>query len=773
MSTRTVRIRLSGAVQGCGVRPALTRLANANGWSGKVKNTCNGADLILAGNLPEDDRLLSIVRLSLPLESKPGKITIETIEEFIGSGFSIEASYAGGTVSADIPCDVAICPECLADTQDPTNRRFRYPLTSCSRCGPRFSVLMKMPFDRERTTLNEFPLCGDCDREYHSPNDRRFHAQTIGCATCGPKVWLSSHANSHLVTNDDAIRRSAEAILRGDIVAVRGIGGYQLLVDATSAQSVRELRKRKCRPDKPFAVLFRTLADVRKTCIVDDLEAETLLSRQNPIVLLRQCSASLLAVEVNPRLAEIGTLLPTTAVHDRLLELTQRPLVCTSGNLHNEPIVHDVDHAMERLAGIADLFLHHNREIVHPVDDSVVKVVGKRVAVLRCARGYAPMRLEMTLPIPALAAGGEQKSAIAVSNGIQAWLWPHIGDLNTVVSQEAWSKSVRKCTRLLGMTLDEVGSQTQEDLHSGDSGSVIRLIASDHHPDYFSTRVSARFTARQRKVWHHHAHALGAMTEYNLLGQSVLAVAFDGTGLGSDGTIWGGEFLISSVDGFRRIGHLRQFGLPGGEAAIRDVRRLAVSLLTQLDSYSTNEIARFVRMSLKEVVTLQKVLGLLQTVRTSSAGRLFDAVSCMALHLDHPTYDGQPAMVLEAACDLSELEAYPFELKTGECFEIDWRPMLRNLIEDLRNGVSAASIATRFHRGVGCAILSACEFVPDLPVLLCGGVFQNRVLVNLITDAWPSPVRKLGIPGRIPVNDGGLAVGQLASLLDSGIKRRD
>ena len=763
MSRRVLQLLLSGSVQGCGIRPALTRLATTRGWSGQVKNTTAGVELTLAGYLPVDDELLSIVRMSLPIQAATVEIRLIPLSHFEGVGFCIQPSETFGPVSAVIPCDVAICAECLAEVRDPSNRRYRYPLTSCSRCGPRYSILLKMPFDRERTTLRSFQLCAECQREYDCPSDRRFHAQTIGCPNCGPNLWLTAEDHVPIGINDDAVRQAAETLMDGKIVALRGIGGYQLLVDATSSVAVTRLRLRKQRPHKPFAVLCRTLDDARQVAAVDELEAQTLASGQNPIVLLQQRAASFIAAEVNPCLREIGVMLPTTAMHDRLLELMQRPLVCTSANVHDEPLVHSVTKAEAQLKEIADLFLHHNREIQHPIDDSVVRVMANRVAMIRCARGYAPMPLALPPTMARVAVGGHQKAALAVSNGHQAWLGPHICDLHSLVSQEEWYDRLQQLTQLVEVTLNVTDQHTSSSVTHAPTRTIQQFVC-DRHPGYFSTQASEQFDGSRTLVWHHHAHVLAAMVEHKVQDEAVLGVAFDGSGLGTDGTIWGGEFLIASTRGFQRVGHLRRFGLPGGEAAIKDVRRLAVSLLSQLESLSADEIAGLTRLAESDVLILQKILRLPQSPLTSSAGRLFDAVASLILGVDRPTYEGQAAMMLEAACDVSESGSYQIDLTSAECVELDWRPMLQQIVEDRRTGVPVSSMAARFHRGISRAIISICERWSDLSVVLCGGVFQNRVLIELIANSWPDKRRRLGLPGLIPVNDGGLAAGQLAAL---------
>lgn len=761
MPERAIKLLLFGAVQGCGVRPTLARLAANRGWSGRVRNTTAGVELMLCGNLPSDQELLSTIQTLLPGEAGTLEMTFDHIPTFPGSDFHIEASDVEGPLSAVIPRDIATCDLCLAEARDPTNRRHAYSLISCSRCGPRYSILLGMPFDRDRTTLRSFPLCSNCYREYNDPNDRRFHAQTICCQDCGPKVWSSKGVSTAIRLHDDALIHASEVLMEGGIIAVKGIGGYQLLTDATSSSAVQELRKRKERPEKPFAVLCRTLNEVRRLAHINDLEMKTLESPENPIVLVRQSDKGAIAPEVNPGLRDLGLLLPTTALHDRLLALVGRPLICTSANVHNDPIVYKIADAEEQLKSIADLFVHHDREIHQPCDDSVVRIIANRVATIRCARGLAPLPLHLKSAASAIAVGGQQKSAIAISNGRQSWLGSHIGDLNSVAAREEWCSRLQQFVSLAGVSLEHCKPKRKDPMAT--DRCAPRFIVHDPHPDYFSTQYISQSNVPGRFVWHHHAHVLAAMVEHRLLGGPVLGVACDGSGLGPDATIWGGEFLIASQFGFQRVAHFRTYGLPGGEAAIKDIRRLAVSLLTQLDGVSPALIADLTRTRLEEVLRLQKVLCLKKTVATSSCGRLFDAAANLILGMSQSTYEGQAAACLEAACDQSASGEYPIVMTSNACRDVDWRPMLRAIVEDIQANVPVSTMATRFHRSICRAVISVVEEWPDLPVVLCGGVFQNRVLVEMIAKSWSNTNRVLGLPGTIPVNDGGLAAGQLAA----------
>ena len=750
MPDRAVRVLLLGAVQGCGVRPALARMASLGRWSGSVRNTTAGVELILAGDLPDANPLEQFIRAALPFAAEISELTIASLPGFDGSDFHIEDSDATGPLVAPVPRDVAICGECLAESRDPTNRRFAYPFISCTYCGPRYSVLLAMPFDRHRTTLREFTLCSECHHEYQDPSDRRFHAQTVCCPQCGPQVWATDKNGKRVAFQDEAIREAAAALLRGEILAVRGVGGYQLLADATSSEVVAELRRRKRRPDKPFAVLCRTLGEAGSLATLSEIEIGQLSSLQNPIVLVRQRHGGPLAADINPGLSDIGLLLPTTALHDRLAGLAGRPLICTSGNTEGEPLAAGVDEAEYQLRGVADLFLHHDREISQPVDDSVVRVIANRPVTIRCARGLAPLPMSLTSDSPILAVGGHQKAAVARSNKYRSWLGPHVGDLDAISVQEQWCERLR-CHR-----------ETVNDFEPCDRSLFTEQVVHDPHPTYFPTQWSEASRENRLAVWHHHAHIAAGMLEHQWLDQTVLGVAFDGTGLGPDGTIWGGEFLIATATKFQRVGHLRPFSLPGGEAAMTDLRRLAVSMLGQLEELSLDEVAGLIGLSGIEASRILKAIGSSHSIRTTSCGRLFDAAACLILQQSFSAFEGQAAMRLEAACDLTDRGEYPFEFGSSQPIEVDWRPVLRQIIAARRSGTKPGVMAMRFHRGLANAIQSVCERWPELSVIMGGGVFQNRVLVELMADSWTSDRAPLGLPGLIPPNDGGLAAGQLA-----------
>jgi hydrogenase maturation protein HypF len=663
-------------------------------------------------------------------------------------------------MTAQIPHDRAICRACLQDVRNPNNRRYQYPFTTCAACGPRYSLLTAMPFDRKRTTMRVFPLCDDCRQEYEDPSSRRFHAQTMSCPSCGPRLWVSGRHRSELVAAHTPLEIAAAELREGRILAMRGIGGYQLLTDATSPSAVRRLRERKLRASKPFAVLCRDLADARQLAHVSPAEAEQLESAANPIVLLRQRCPSTLAPDVNPGVSDLGLMLPSSALHDLLLAAFGGPLVCTSGNVEGEPLAFRIDDAEVRLAGIADLFLHHDRDIEHPIDDSVIRIMAHQPVTLRAARGIAPIPLEIPRDLVReeviLACGGHQKSAVGLSNGAAAMLGPHVGDLDSLASQDRWEEQTDGLSRLVGAT--NLSATT---------------LGCDHHPRYFSTEWCRRRRQRTAPIWHHHAHIVTGMIEHGWLDREVLGVAWDGTGLGPDGTIWGGEFLRATAASFERVAHLRPFRLPGGERCTTDLRRTALSILTQLGDAGEQETSKLLPLDEGEVCRLIAVLDSNYSPLTTSCGRLFDAAACLILGQAVSDYEGHAALSLESVCRDSEPGAYVFPIEETSTLQIDWRPAFRAIVSDRRAQTPASVMAMRFHRGLAHAVAAVARRYAHLPVVLGGGVFQNRVLVETIVKLWHNDNQPLALPGRLPPNDGGLAAGQLAAVLMSAEFRKE
>jgi hydrogenase maturation protein HypF len=702
-----LRIDVRGAVQGVGFRPFVHRLAGELGLSGWVRNGAQGVSIELEGE--GVDAFMERLQAERPPRAVVQSLEVSHLDPAGYSGFEIRASDESGEKTAVIMPDIATCADCLREVFDPLNRRFQYPFTNCTNCGPRYSIIEALPYDRANTSMRLFEMCGACRAEYENPDDRRFHAQPNACPECGPEL-------------DRPIRDVADALRRGAIVAVKGLGGFHLMVDARNDAAVQRLRQRKDRGEKPFALMFPALETVEQWCEVSAAEARLLMSPESPIVLLRRRSEA--APAVAPGNPYLGVMLPYTPLHHLLMRELGFPVVATSGNISQEPICFDERDAMQRLGGIADEFLLHNRPIVRPVEDSVARVLLGRELILRRARGYAPLPLTLKREMPrTLATGAQLKNAIAVSAGRQVFLGSHVGDLETSEAADAFEKSVATLTGLHEQPIDRV--------------------CCDAHPDYFSTRHAERLSLPRVKVQHHFAHVLACMADNDLDG-SVLGVAWDGAGLGTDGTIWGGEFLRVKDGQFTRVAHLRTFMLPGGDRAAREPRRAALGVLYEIfaDTLPGEPLTRMLRRGFN-------------SPRTSSAGRLFDAVASITGVRDRCSFEGQAAMELEFAAEAEPCgDAYPLELAGGV---LDWEPMIRLILKD------PSKAAARFHNTLAAAIVSVAREVGEERVVLSGGCFQNRYLTERTVKALDAAGFRPYWHQRIPPNDGGIAVGQIVA----------
>ncbi len=742
------RIVLTGRVQGLGVRPAVVRWASECGVCGTVRNSSEGLAVEVEGPPDAVLRFRTELTTRLPSGAAVRDQRDEPAEPVGRTSFALTLDGGDGPLAAVVPADLAVCPECIDDVvRSGGARRKGYAFTSCTNCGPRYSILRSMPYERSATSMDDFPPCAACQREMSNVDDRRFHAQTNCCRDCGPRLWCVDRSGRRVAGDREAVPAAVAALREGSVVAVKGLGGYQLLVDATNERAVPRLRARKGRPSKPFAVMVESIDDAERLAFVDETEAAALACAENPIVVLRQRGGTSLAADVTCGLGSVGLMLPTTPLHFLLLRNFGRPLVCTSGNVEGEPLEHDESAAESRLDGIADLWLHHDRPIERPIDDSVVRVVAGRPVTLRLARGLAPLPLDLPTGSPTLALGGHVKSAVALSNGVQSVLGPHIGDLVGLGSRSRFEQEIVGATRLYRTTPH-------------------RLVH-DRHPDYFTTRHAEQSGQPTFGVPHHHSHVVAGMLEHGWIDQRVLGVAWDGTGFGDDGTIWGGEVLLSAAHRSRRVARLRPLPLPGGDAGIREPWRVALAVLTE----AVGPRVAIARMSERvEVRRCERLVELLGKRRfsplTSSAGRLFDAVAAIVLGTAHADYEAQPAMLLEGVADRSAGGTYPLPLVEGDLVELDWRPLVVDLVTDLEKGCSPATVSMRFHRALAAGIVHVAKRWPSRPVVLTGGVFQNRLLVELVAEAWMDD-RPLGLPGVIPPNDGGLAAGQLATALTS------
>jgi len=748
---------LRGLVQGVGLRPAVSRLAQRLNLAGFVRNASAGVEIHVEGDVSAVKAFDDQLQQHLPAPANLTHIDSVVCEPSGWDSFRIDVSNHEGSVSTRIPVDRAVCTDCIRDVQQESNRRHGYILTSCTQCGPRYSILEAMPYDRSRTSLKQFPLCAQCQQEDQNPLDRRFHAQTSSCPTCGPHVWLAD-PDDHV---EDPIQCVVTAIETGRIVALRGVGGYQLLVDATNSQAVRSLRERKRRLTKPFAVMVQDISAAEQCAHINDLAAQQLESPENPIVLL-PAKNGLICSEVQPGLNDIGIFLPTTPIHWMLTRVVDVPIVVTSGNLEGVPLAVTPQGAEEQLKDIADVWLHHNRDIIRPIDDSVVRMINQRAVTFRSARGLAPLPLPgietmfSDCPDSVLAVGGHQKCAVALFNGQQAVLGPHLGDMESPAMRQRFVEHVASLQKVYA--------------------SHNPVIAHDLHPDYFTTRWAQSNSQQLFPVQHHHAHVVSCMVDNNWLDKEVLGVAFDGTGYGSDGSIWGGEFLRAKVDTFQRIGHLHPFALLGGELAIHEPWRVAFTLIA--DAIGPVAACKYYQEAVPSQIPPQTLLKVLFSMTNStlctSAGRLFDGVAALILNAITSSAEGRPAMLLEAQVDLNTSTGYPFEVNTSQLVpQLDWRPMIRKLLIDRADQIPAGIMAARFHLGLAHGIAMLCQHLRkagslDVPVVLTGGVFQNKVLTELLVQEFEHMDIPHAVHQRIPPNDGGLAVGQLAVALAQG-----
>jgi hydrogenase maturation protein HypF len=726
MNRERLKIVARGLVQGVGFRPFVYRLANELCLRGWVLNSAGGVFIEVEGPRSGLDTFLH--RLE---QDKPALAVIQSLEHSfldpVGyNDFAIRHSEDEGPKTVLILPDIATCPDCLREINSPSDRRYRYPFTNCTHCGPRFSIIESLPYDRPNTSMKQFAMCPACEREYNDPLDRRFHAQPIACPECGPRLAYCTATGTLSAEREEALGAAIEAVRNGQILALKGLGGYQLIVDARNDDAVRRLRKRKQREEKPLALMYPSLESVNQACHVSQAEARLLQSPEAPIVLLERLDAAI-APSVAPGNPCLGVMLPYTPVHHLLLSKLGFPVVATSANLSDEPICTDNDEALERLAQIADGFLMHDRPIVRHVDDSIVRVLLGRELVLRRARGYAPLPITMkeTLP-PILATGAHLKNTVALSVGNEILSSQHIGDLET---QAAYAAFVRTTADLPQLYAIEP-----------------QLVACDQHPDYLSTQFAQSLATPHIEIQHHHAHIAACMAE-NELEPPLLGVAWDGTGYGPDGTIWGGEFFSVKESCFERVAHLRTFQLPGGDAAVKEPQRCALGLLYEM--LGDEAFAPDTPQPLKQMLSRG-----IQSPYTSSAGRLFDAVAALLDIRQQASFEGQAAMELEFSADPGIKESYP--INVGEI--VDWQPM----IEAMRSDNAPIGVrAAKFHNTLAEAIVRVAGNVGETRVVLSGGCFQNK----LLTERTVLRLREAGFRPywhqRVPPNDGGIALGQV------------
>lgn len=751
MSNRQrLSIQVIGWVQGVGFRPFVYRLAQEYQLTGWVANTPEGVTLEIEGELDALNKFRHRLSAECPAVARIESLTVNTKPSKQDTRFELRTSNTAGSVSSFVLPDLAPCPHCVGELFDPGNRRYRYPFISCTDCGPRWSLLSRLPFDRERTSMANFPLCPTCQAEYHDPDNRRFHAQTQCCPDCGPQWILSSNQGQIMAQTEMALQQAVELLRQGGILAMKGIGGYQLIVDAGNEAAVTRLRERKSRPAKPLAIMCASVADIKNWVSISALEQQVLESSAAPIVLLRKkpSTLALLAPSLAPDIPLLGILLPASPLHHLLINDCGFPLVVTSGNRGGEPLCITEDQALIRLGNIADAFLTHDRPIQRPLDDSVVRVVADDMLMLRRGRGYSPM---IKLPKPVhdrIALGGHLKNTVAIGRGEYAILSQHLGDLDNTAAEANFQSTLTDISMLFNL-----------------KGSS---LVCDLHPDYASSRYANEQGITPLRVQHHHAHVLACLAEHEIR-DHVLGVAFDGLGLGTDGTLWGGEFLVILPQGYERVASMRPFRLPGGTQAVREPRRVAYSLLHQiLGSSATNrtDLATLAAFRPAEKITLTRMLeARLNSPECSSIGRLYDAVASLLNLCQISRFEGEASMLVEFAADgIADPEPYPFLLRQPgqgtERFIIDWEPLILAILDDLPDS-SPQRIAARFQQTLVDIILTVATQVGLEHVALSGGVFQNGWLTTRTLECLQKNGFTVLRHRLIPPNDGGLSIGQL------------
>ncbi|MDH4269475.1 MAG: carbamoyltransferase HypF [Dehalococcoidia bacterium] len=762
-SLKSASISVRGIVQGVGFRPFVYGLAVKHSLKGWVYNTSEDVKIEVEGEAEAIKQFERELETNAPPLAHIQNIAVEYHRPVGYRSFEIRQSQAEEGKYQLISADVATCPACLAELLNPEDRRYRYPFTNCTNCGPRFTIIEGMPYDRPKTTMRYFQMCTQCQAEYGNPLDRRFHAQPNACPKCGPQVQLVD-SQGNLVNTSDPVAVASQLLKEGKIVAVKGLGGFLIACDATNSTAVKTLRQRKRRSSKPFAIMVATVADAKIHCYVLPEEEKLLTSPQSPIVLMIRREGSSVSREVAPDLWFLGIMLPYTPLHHILLGDTGRPLVMTSGNLSEEPIARDNDEALRRLSGIVDYFLIHNRDIYSRYDDSVAIVERGTGQLVRRARSYAPYPIRLPFKTrQVLGCGAEEKNTFCLTKDNYAFLSQHIGDMENMETLEHFQSTLSLYKRLFHIEPE--------------------IIAHDLHPDYLATKYARELGESGMKlipVQHHHAHIASCMAD-NGLESPVIGVAFDGTGMGADGNIWGGEFLVADYRSFRRAGHLEYLPLPGGAAAIKRPRRTAIGyILTLLGENALSRDLPVMREAddMEREIIKRQIARKINSPLSSSMGRLFDAVSALLGIRGEIDYEGQAAVELEMAAysgviamNVSDKaishaqEHYPYRIVEDEGIRIvRLKDLLSAVIEDLRQGVSKGRISVKFHNTVAQMINETCQSIADetgiIQVALSGGVFQNRLLLKKSISLLESSGFQVFTHRQVPCNDGGISLGQ-------------
>lgn len=743
---KRLRIKITGIVQGVGFRPFVYGLARSLKLAGWVQNGPEGLLIEVQGDHLLLDEFLQRLEQEAPPLSVISSVATAEIPLLLPSAFTITESRTGSGNTLIAPdCDV--CPDCLRELFDPSDRRYLYPFINCTNCGPRYSIITATPYDRPNTTMTAFPLCPECEKEYSDPSDRRFHAQPVACQRCGPELKLLDAAGEPLAS--EPLATAVKMLQEGAIVAIKGVGGYHLAVDPFNHAAVSELRRRKKRDEKPFALMTDSIEKAKKIAQLNRTEELLLSGRERPIILLRKQQDNSLSPEIAPANDYFGVMLPSAPLYYLLLRDNFDALVMTSANLSDDPIIYKNADALEQLSAVADFFLTHNREIFAPSDDSVIRVFRTHPLMMRRSRGYVPRPVMIPeVDKSVLALGGELKSAVCLASGEQAFLSRHIGDLKSAATLASFPESIAALGKITGITPE--------------------IVAHDLHPDYHSTVFAATLPGKKIAVQHHHAHLASCMAENRLEGD-VIGVIFDGAGYGSDGTIWGGEFLTGGYKEFSRAGHLRQMAMPGGDLAAREPYRMALSLLFQIYGDKLFEIPLQVTQHIlpeQRGLFLQMLRKGINSPMTSSCGRLFDAVAALLGLRGVMSYEGQAAIELEGVAEKGSCnKAYRFEIATvGSSIILDWIPIIEDIVNDLLEKCSLPDISATFHHSLAVASGAVCREIRSSSgldrVVLSGGVFQNRLFSEEMVTLLEKEGFSVYTHRLVPPNDGGVALGQ-------------
>jgi len=765
---RRAKLHITGIVQGVGFRPFVYSLAERFALAGWVRNTSAGVDIEVDGTPDELEAFVSALRSEVPPLARIDRLDLSYESAGLFSGFKIIHSDKVEGSFLPISPDVGICPDCLRELFDPVDRRYRYPFINCTNCGPRFTIITDIPYDRPNTTMAPFKMCPECEAEYKNPRDRRFHAQPVACPDCGPKVWIEWKPDTGRegVNGDEAIKAAQILLADGGILAVKGLGGFHLACDARNTEAVTELRRRKLRVDKPFALMMADITTIQNNCLVNHVERQLLESRQRPIVVLERQHRSSISSAVAPKQDSLGVMLPYTPLHYLLMDPggSLDALVMTSGNLFEEPIAIRNDEARDRLASLADAFLMHDREIQTRCDDSVLRTNGVSRSktpelstsnlssssyFLRRSRGYAPDPLMLPFEIPSiLATGAELKNTFCLTRERYAFLSHHIGDMENFETLQSFEDGILQFERMFRIQP--------------------KAIAYDLHPDYLSTRYALERGEREQVplvgVQHHHAHVASCMVDNGLDGSHpVIGVAFDGTGYGEDGAIWGGEFLVCDFHSCTRKFHIAYFPLPGGDACIKQPARIALALLWSLGMDWGGRLPPVKEFNSKELIAIRTQLDKgLNTVQTSSMGRIFDAFASLAGVRQKVNYEAQAAIEFESALEENESGEYRFEVQNEQ---VKVKPALESLLSDIQDNIPVPVLSARFHNGIARLVSQTCNLIRGdtglNEIILSGGVWQNMALFKRTLRLLRDDGFTVYFHHQVPTNDGGLSIGQV------------